>query len=208
MPLQTSDIADNVAAIVLAAGLSQRMGNTNKLLLDVEGHSLLKRSVMAIVAAGVGEVLVVLGHESELTKLHIVEFGVRYVVNSEYASGQMSSVQCGLGALSGNSQAAMICLADQPFINATHLQQLISAFERLPDDKQIIVPMYKNQRGNPVMISESVRKIVVRHGGNPDCRTYIDNNSDKVLWLPVSDPAFITDIDTPKDYAALFINDA
>jgi len=208
MQSKKSGVANNIAAIVLAAGLSKRMGSANKLLLDVEGQSLLRRSVMAIVGAGIGEVVVVLGHESELTKLHLVELGVRYVVNTEYKSGQMSSVQCGLSALSGGNQAAMICLADQPLIKVTHLQQLINAFESLPDDKQIIVPMYKSQRGNPVMISETVRKKVVRQGGNPGCRKYIDNNPDQVLWLPVSDTAFTTDIDTPEDYTALTKNDA
>ena len=195
-----SGMAKNIAAIVLAAGSSQRMGNANKLLLNIEGQTLLQRCVTTIIKAGVGEVVVVLGHESKYTKLHVVELGVRCVINTEYKAGQTSSVQCGLSALSGDSRAAMICLADQPFINATHLQQLISAYESLPNDKQIVVPVYKKQRGNPVLISESVRKEVVHQGVNFGCRKYIDDNPDKVFWLSVSDSAFTTDIDTPEDY--------
>ncbi len=195
--------AGNIAAIVLAAGMSQRMGAENKLLLEIDGQSLLRRCVMTIKTAGIGEVVVVLGHESERTKLQVEALGVECVTNSEYESGQMSSVQCGLNALSGVSKAALICLSDQPMIAPKHLLELIQAFDNLHPDKQIVVPTYNEQRGNPVMISESVRRQVLQKAGSPGCRKFIDDNPDLVCWLPVKDSAFTTDIDTREEFQAV-----
>ncbi len=196
-------VGKNMAAIVLAGGLSQRMGEHNKLLLEVDGQSLLRGCVGAVLEAGVGEIIVVLGHESDQIQAQIADLNLPCVFNTEYQGGQMTSVQCGLNAISGSKQAVMICLADQPLIKANHIKQLITAFENLPDDKNIVVPMVDEKRGNPVIIHELVRQEVVHHGGNPGCRKFIDNHPEQVHWLQVNDVAFTTDIDTKEEFEQL-----
>lgn len=196
-------VASEFAVIILAAGLSSRMGNTNKLLLDVNGQSLLQRCVSVVKEAGVGEIIVVLGHDQDNTIREIADIDVQHVVNEQYETGQMSSVQCGLESLSGSKKATLICLSDQPLLNTGHLKQLMWAFENLPQDKQIVIPMYNNQRGNPVVLSDKVCERVLQQGGNPGCRRYIDKNPELVSWVSFDDPAFIIDIDTPDEYTTL-----
>ncbi len=205
--VDTSSIAsDEFAAIILAAGLSSRMGTSNKLLLKHNGLSLLQHCVSAVKNSGIGEVLVVLGHDRANTETELAAMDVQHVFNEQYATGQMSSVQLGLQALSGHKKATLICLSDQPMIDATHLRKLMWAFENKPADKEIVIPTYQSKRGNPVVLSASVRERVLEQGGNPGCRQYIDKNPALVSRVSFNDAAFVFDIDTPDEYAAL--NDA
>jgi molybdenum cofactor cytidylyltransferase len=195
--------AASSAAVVLAAGLSERMGAKNKLLLEVGGEPLVRRCVLAVVAAGVGDVVVVLGHDSQRMALELGPLPVRLVVNPDFNAGQMSSVHCGLSAVGEGCDAVMICLADQPRLTAAHINSLLHAFDTLPPHQSIVVPVCNEQRGNPIVISEQVRQEVVRRGPNPGCRAYIDDHPERVCWLPVNDAVFVTDVDTPADFDAL-----
>jgi len=195
--------ATNYAAIVLAAGLSKRMGDVNKLLLEFQGQSLLRQSVVVLKESGIGEVVVVLGHECDRSQRQLDDLDVAQVVNSEYSKGQMSSVHCGLTSLSGESKAVFICLADQPLIEVAHLQKLIREFECMPDGKQIVVPVFQNERGNPVVLSDAVRRQVLQNDEHPGCRQFIDTHPELVNWVNVEDEAFVKDIDTPEEYARL-----
>lgn len=194
---------DTFAAIVLAGGVSQRMGESNKLLLTFDGQSFIQRAVAALTGAGVSNVVVVLGHESEPTREQLRGLNVRTVVNPYYEQGQMTSVQCGLSALATKQQAVLICLADQPLIQSSHIEQLLNAFANRPEGKEVVVPLCQQQRGNPVVISEGVRMRVLDGGRHPGCRRFIDANPELVSWLSVDDEAFITDIDTPEEYQGL-----
>ena len=103
-----------ISVIVLAAGESRRMGGRNKLHLPVAGTPLLRRSVDTLVRAQLGEILVVLGHESANTRVLLEGLPVSTVYNDDYASGQMTSVHCGLAALSQDCDGVMVALGDQP----------------------------------------------------------------------------------------------
>ena len=194
---------DACSAIVLAGGMSSRMGDTNKLLLTYDGFSLLRRATEALVDAGIGELVVVLGHESDKMREQLHGLDVKICVNAQYEQGQMTSVQCGLSALSGTKEAVIISLSDQPLMRSEHIRYLVDEYGKQPFDKQILVPMYQSTRGNPVIISESVRRQVLESGKHPGCRRFIDANPELVNWLQVDDMAFVTDVDTPGDYAAL-----
>jgi len=195
--------AQNVSAVVLAAGMSERMGATNKLLLDFNGQSLLQLSIGALIAAAVSEIVVVLGHESDDTNKQLDELPVSTVVNPNYNKGQMGSVNCGLEAITGTTRGTMICLADQPLINATHIKELIEAFAQLKPAQEIVVPYYEGQRGNPIIISEVVRQRVLHGSTRLGCRRFIDDNPDLVNCFSVADVAYTLDIDTPDEYRKL-----
>ena len=204
-----TDTSNIISAIVLAAGLSQRMGAANKLLLPVSGKSLLHRTLDALVEADVDRIVVVLGHQSNKVREHIQPYRVQVVVNEHYAQGQKSSVTCGLRALGGKTggnlgdkqSGVLICLGDQPMIEAKHIRHLVDAFS-LSQSQSIVMPVHEGQRGNPVLISEHVRQRVLKNHANLGCRGYIDKHPELVNRLRVSDKAFITDIDTHEEYLA------
>jgi len=152
-----------------------------------------RRCVLAVVAAGVGDVVVVLGHDSQRMALELGPLPVRLVVNPDFNAGQMSSVHCGLNAVGEGFDAVMICLADQPRLTAAHINSLLHAFDTLPPHQSIVVPVCNEQRGNPIVISEQVRQEVVRRGPNPGCRAYIDDHPERVCWLPVNDVTGLSD---------------
>ncbi len=197
--------ASEYAAIVLAAGSSERMGDNNKLLLEINGQSLLRHCVNTVVKSGVIEAVVVLGHDRANTEREIIDSAVKSVFNPHYKAGLQSSVLCGLNALSGNSKAAFICLSDQPTLTARHLRQLMWAFNSRPDGAEFVVPMFGNERGNPIIVSENARNKIVRRksGQSLSVRAYIDAHPEQVCWVSFNDPAYTEDIDTPSEYSLL-----
>jgi len=208
-PSGKNENGNDMAAIVLAAGLSQRMGEVNKLSLKFKGQTFLQKTVGALSAAGVGEVVVVLGHESKAMREQLLnlpespEQTLDWILNPDYSQGQTTSVNCGLAALSGNKEGVLICLSDQPLLTDFHIQKLIGAFKDRYAGKEVIVPTYRTRRGNPVVISEVARKQVLAGNSGVSCRQFIDNNPELVSMLSVVDKAFITDIDTIEDYRQL-----
>lgn len=196
-----SVIADEFSVIVLAAGLSSRMGHQNKLLLNFNGQTLLRHCISSVTEAGLTDITVVLGHDRVNTEPELTGIQVQVVVNKEYEAGQMTSVYCGLSGVSGSSKATLICLSDQPHVTAAHLRNIMWAYDNRPLGKDIVVPVYEGDRGNPVCIGKSVREQVLSQGHNSNCRRYIDDNPELVYGISFNDPAFVADIDTPEQYA-------
>ncbi|MFI5309292.1 MAG: NTP transferase domain-containing protein, partial [Polyangiales bacterium] len=119
-----------IAAIVLAAGRSQRMQPINKLLVEIEGTPLVARVVDRVLAAGADHVVVVTGHQAEQVAAALASSGVAIVHNPDFAQGLSSSLRCGLRALGNGFDGAMVCLADMPRVEREHMQVLMSAFDR------------------------------------------------------------------------------
>ena len=190
-----------VSAILLAAGESQRMGGINKLMLAVEGEPLLRHTVKTLLASRLGEVVVVLGHQAEEARILLHELEVRTVVNSHYQEGQMSSVHCGLEALTRPCDGVMICLTDQPLLTAQDIDVLIDAFGRR--GASIIVPTYQGRRGNPIVFAYAHRAEILSGGRNLGCKRLIERNPDLVRTVEMDTDHVVIDLDTPEDYARL-----
>lgn len=110
-----------VAAIVLAAGASVRMGR-NKLLLELGGESVVRRAVRRAGDAGMDPVVVVTGHERAAVEAELHGVGCRTVFNAKHATGQHTSVSAGIAGLGGGCAAALVVLADMPFVTASMLR--------------------------------------------------------------------------------------
>ena len=190
-----------VSAILLAAGESQRMGGINKLMLAVEGEPLLRHTVKTLLASRLGEVVVVLGHQAEEARILLHELEVRTVVNSHYQEGQMSSVHCGLEALTRPCDGVMICLTDQPLLTAQDIDVLIDAFGRR--GASIIVPTYQGRRGNPIVFAYAHRAEILGSGRNLGCKRLIERNPELVTTVEMDADHVVIDLDTPEDYARL-----
>jgi molybdenum cofactor cytidylyltransferase len=188
-----------ISAIVLAAGESRRMGEVNKLQLLIKGVPLLRHSVQTLLAADLGEVVVVLGHESADTQALLEGLPVRTVYNSDYESGQMTSVHCGLGSLSQTCDGVMVALGDQPALTVSDINYLVEAFFTRKGG-EVVIPEYQGNRGNPIIISSRCQQEIVTGNYNLGCRRFIENNPDLVRTVEMPGPSVVIDLDTPVDY--------
>jgi len=114
-----------VSAILLAAGLSSRFGKA-KQLAEFEGTPLVGRAVAMLERSPVGEIVVVVGHRAAEVARELAGTRARTVVNEDYETGLGSSLKAGVGALSGESRAVVVCLADQPFVTAELIGRIVS----------------------------------------------------------------------------------
>jgi molybdenum cofactor cytidylyltransferase len=194
------------SAVLLAAGLSRRMGGPNKLLLPVLGQPLVVRSLDTLLGSGVAEAVVVLGHEAERVQAALSPLAAsgvaRFVENPDYQSGQVSSVRTGLAALREPVDGVMICLADQPALTAEDLIDLQRAFAERPRG-EFLVPLYEGQRGNPVVLAWPAVREVLEQGTNLGCRHFMDRHEERVYRWQAPNDHVLKDLDQPADYAAL-----
>jgi molybdenum cofactor cytidylyltransferase len=194
-----ADTRPTIAAIVLAAGSSQRMGEHNKLHLPIDGVALLRRSLQTLLAANVDEVVVVLGHEQESTRALIDDLPLQIVYNQAHSTGQMTSVHCGLAALENNHDGVIIALGDQPALTVADINYLIDAY-RQRSGGEVVVPTFDGQRGNPIIISESCRTDILAGTRNLGCRKFIEKNPELVCKVEMPGPGVLIDLDTPQEY--------
>ncbi len=185
--------------MLLAAGQSRRMGADNKLLLPIDGEPVVRRTARRLIEAGLVEIIVVLGHEADRVADALDGLALRAVVNPDYLDGQMTSVHSGLGALSAPVDGIMICLADQPYLEAGDYRALIEAFAR-EGEKSVVVPTHGGRRGNPIVLAAAHRDEILARGANLGCKRLIANNPDLVATVEFETDGFVRDIDTPADY--------
>jgi molybdenum cofactor cytidylyltransferase len=199
-----------ISAIVLAAGMSTRMGAENKLLLPFRGTTLIGNMVDVVAGAQVGETLVVLGHEAERVRAAVLARPGRsggpviFVDNPNYAEGMGSSVQAGMRAVSVRATGIMVCLTDLPLIESAELNQLIKAFEmQLNAEPPIAVPIHQGQRGNPVLFSAKYRDEALSMRGMAGCRGIVKKYPERVIEVEMVEDHVLLDIDTVEDYRRL-----
>jgi molybdenum cofactor cytidylyltransferase len=195
------ETTEKVGGVVLAAGPSSRMG-TNKLLLDIDGETVVRRAVRRAIVAQLDPVIVVLGHEAERIERELEGVGptCRMVVNTDYAGGINSSLKTGIANLPETVDAAVVMLADMPFVSADMIASLVERYharKRPP----LVISDYDGVNAPPMlydralfpelqtMEGEGCGKVVVRrHRGDAE-----------VLQWPVEK---LRDLDVPSDYEA------
>ena len=195
----------SVSAIVLAAGVSERMGAQNKLLLDYGGKPLVTHVVDTILGAGLDEVVVVLGHESERVRHALADHPVAFAVNDRFTEGMTTSIHAGLLAAREDAIGYMICLADLPLIESWELEVLIEAFHAAnhSDERHIVVPFYQGQRGNPVVFPAHYKPEILAEQGLTGCRGLVKQHRDLVVEVKMETDHVLTDVDTPQEWSAV-----
>lgn len=196
-------ITPMVTAILLAAGSSRRMGASNKLLLPWKGKPLLAITAEHILEAGIGELIVVTGHQAPEVTAAISHLPVRIIHNPDHEKGMTSSIQTGIGVATG--QGYLICLADMTLITPEEYILLIKAFEReySRDVRCILLPEYQGQKGNPVLFSAAWREPILRHPEEDGCRSLVRNNPRHHHRIAMPTDHILRDIDYPADYQQL-----
>jgi molybdenum cofactor cytidylyltransferase len=191
----------NVAAIILAAGRSTRMGGPNKLLAELGGKTLVRIVTEQALASKAKGVIVVTGHQAEQVEKALQGLKVKFVRNPDFAAGLASSVKAGVAAVPDHADGAVICLGDMPLISADLIDRLIEAFA--PDSGNLIaVPVSDGRRGNPVLWSRRFFNELMTLDGDIGARHLIARHSEAVAEVPVEGHGAFLDIDTPQALAA------
>jgi molybdenum cofactor cytidylyltransferase len=195
-----------VAAIILAAGKSTRMGEAKQLLRLGDG-TVLGQTIENVRRSRMDEIVLVLGSSAEAIRrqlpISLLE-GLKVVINPAYAQGIASSLRAGLSALDAQIAAALIVLADQPFVRPQTLNQIAQlAHQHRSSRAQIVIPSYRGVRGNPVLLDRSVFAEVMALQGDVGCRAIFGNHTERILNLEVEDEGILLDIDNYEDYERL-----
>lgn len=189
-----------IVGIILAAGLSKRMGRV-KSLLPWGDCLLLDRVIDNAYHSKLAGLVVVLGHEAENIRKRIDFKEAKVIVNSDYGTGQSTSLQAGLGALPVDTDGVMFLLGDQPFIDHKIIDNLICTFQKR--QSSLIIPTYQGKRGNPVLIHSSIFDMVKRITGDVGARVLFGNLSSQIQEVEVPESGILVDMDTIEEYQRL-----
>ncbi|HJR09178.1 MAG TPA: nucleotidyltransferase family protein [Pyrinomonadaceae bacterium] len=203
---------NGVAAILLAAGRSRRMG-AFKPLLPFGAQTVIETCVNNLLAAGSSEVVVVVGHRAEEVREALAHLPVRFALNDEAGSEMGVSIARGVEALTGGDAAAslsggaaeagalLIALGDQPAVTAKEIESIIAAHKRT--GARLIVPVWRGRGGHPVLVNLSLRASLLNLDAERGLRALFDAHAGEVLRLPVESEYIARDMDTWEDYRAL-----
>jgi CTP:molybdopterin cytidylyltransferase MocA len=196
--LQTKD---RFAAIVLAAGMSRRMGR-HKPLLPIGDRPLIAHVVDSIATAGVQRIFVVTGYQTADVHEALAGRLVELIENTDYvAGGMLSSVKLGVRAARDHCDAFFISLGDQAFVLPETFQELMQALSR--SRAPILLPTHNGKHGHPILVSSSCADAILALKSNETLNDFTNRYADRAFDVRVNDPAVLEDLDTPEDYLRL-----
>lgn len=198
-PVVPQGLPSVVAALVLAAGTSSRMGTDNKLLAEVDGVPMVLRAVNAALASRASSVTVVTGHQAEAVEAALAGRKLRVVRNPEFAAGMSTSLRAGIAALPPEAQAVVVLLADMPRITADHVDRVIEAFDAA--QPTIVVPEKDGRRGNPILWPRELFAQMSAVSGDKGARGLLERHAARLRRIGMDDDAIFVDIDSPEDLA-------
>ncbi len=188
-----------ISAIILAAGLSRRMGS-HKMLLPYGGASVIATVAEQVVASPVDETIVVVGHRGGDVARQLKDAPVRIVENPEYAKGMLSSVRRGVAAASAQATALMMVLGDQPTLQSSAIERLIAHYRAV--EARIVAPSYNGRRGHPLIFDAAYREEILTRFDEVGLRGLMRAHPGAVSVLEVAQSEVLEDLDTPEDYQA------
>ncbi|HEY42997.1 MAG TPA: nucleotidyltransferase family protein [Anaerolineae bacterium] len=189
-----------IAAVILAAGRSIRMGRSKLELPWKNGQSIISHVVEVFLEGGASPVLVVTGETRVAIEASLIGMEVDYAYNPDYATGGMlSSLKVGLRALETRRiEGALVSPADLPMLLPTTVQRLIQVWE--DESPSIVAPSYEERRGHPVLISRKEWKAIQKLRDDQTLRDFLRQREGEISYLVVDDPGVLYDLDTPEDY--------
>ncbi len=186
-----------VAAVVLAAGSSRRMGGENKLLAEISGKSVIAHVVETALASHAGEIIVVTGHQADRIRAELKGYDVRFAHNPYYPEGLSRSLHAGLGAASAKASGAIFCLGDMPLITPHIIDLLIAEFQDHGAEK-ICVPVIDGRRGNPVLWPRAFFSEILDLSGDAGARQLFNQYADRIREIEIDMECIFADVDTPE----------
>ena len=187
-----------VWGVLLAAGRSTRMGGPNKLLADLEGKPLVRRTAEALLAAeGIEAAICVTGHQGGEVQAALAGLDLVIADNPAYADGLSTSLKAGIAALPAAVAGALVCLGDMPAVTPRDLSRMVEAFKE-SGGKAVVRANHAGMRGNPVILPCSLFAAVAGIEGDTGARHLIEAGDAPVIELEIGAAASL-DIDTPDD---------
>lgn len=182
------------AGIILAAGLSSRMG-AFKPLLELDGVSMVRRVVRLMGEAGAEPVIVVTGHRREELEQHLAGSGMIFVHNPDFAATQqLDSLKLALSQVRPDCGRVLVSPADIPLVQRETVKRLLAV------EGDFVRPRFGRRAGHPVMMSAKLIPYVLKYTGADGLRGAVRAGGFQVLDVPVDDPAILMDNDTPEDF--------
>lgn len=187
-----------ITAIILAAGQSKRMGRPKMLLPWGEG-TVLSQVLTSFREAGLEDILVVTGGAREQVESVISHFKVIAIYNEQFTQGDMlSSIQCGIRALTHQTQAVLIGLGDQPQVQVGSVRAVCDAYRE--SKSNIVVPSFNMRRGHPWLVGRSLFDGLMAIKPPQSPRFFLNAHLRQIQYVNVDDPGILADLDTPEDY--------
>ena len=188
-----------IIAVVLSAGESSRMGRP-KALLPIEGQKFIERIIRVIGQSKVGRTIVVLGHHADQLRGQIEHFPVEVVINPDYRSGQLSSLQAAIRNIEKDDRCGgmLVHLVDHPFIDAALVDALIKGF--FETKALIVLPRYKGKRGHPVIFSRELFGELLNAPVDQGAKAVVNAHRQETVEIEWQDEGITLDIDTPELY--------
>lgn len=183
-----------IRGIILAAGKASRMGY-NKLMLKIDDTAILEKVIENSKSSKLNEVILITGKydiDTDIIKIH----------NDKYEKGMSTSIKKGLEGFKG--EAVMILLGDMPFVSIDIINKLYDSFVKC--NKNIVVPIFKDKRGNPVVIGEKYFDDLLNNTGDKGAREIIKNNFEDVEFVEIQNNSILLDIDDEESYKQFIIN--
>jgi molybdenum cofactor cytidylyltransferase len=199
---EEKETAKRIAAVVLAAGRSTRMGAVNKLIADIGGKPLVRIAAEQALASKARPVIVVTGHQRDKVEAALKGLDVTLVHNPDFADGLGTSLRSGIAAVPASADGAVVCLGDMPQVDAGLIDKLLGAFD--PErGALVVVPVIDGKRGNPVVWSRRFFNDLMTVQGDVGARYLIGSYAEAVAEVPVDSQAALIDVDTPESLSAV-----
>ncbi|MBS0239900.1 MAG: nucleotidyltransferase family protein [Proteobacteria bacterium] len=196
-------VVSRVAAVLLAAGSSERFGSENKLLTEIGGEPLLRRVTRAVIEARPSETIVVTGHEAERCRSVLEGLAVRFVHNAAWKQGMGKSIAAGVGALGDEFDGAFIVASDMPYLTSALFTRLRAAFDE-SCGRAIIFPVTTaGEQRNPVLWPRAHFSELSALDGATGAKALLRKYVGESLGVPLASDEEVTDIDTPADLTAV-----
>jgi len=187
-----------ISAIILAAGESKRMGQP-KMLLPWGNSTVLGKVITVLKSAGVENIITVTGGFREDVEAVARKYNASVVYNTEYAINEMlSSIQCGIGSLKAEVEAALICLGDQPQVEERSVRIVCEAFQK--NRSNLVVPSFQMRRGHPWLVARPLWNEILNMRSPQSPRNFLNAHSKEIEYVEMDNSRTLEDLDTPEDY--------
>lgn len=190
-----------IAAVILAAGMSTRMGSV-KQLLPWKNDTMLGSTIDLYTKSEVDKIIVVVGYcAAEIIKT-LKDKPVKWVINEEYETGMASSLRAGIKALQEEERICLIGLGDTPLLQVSTIKDIIKTHRKYGN--KVVAPYYRGKKGHPILITSELYAELLNVQGDVGARTVINAQYDEVYPLEVDDEGVIIDLDTPESYRTYY----
>jgi molybdenum cofactor cytidylyltransferase len=190
-----------IAALILAAGQSHRMGIQNKLLIELDGKPMVRHVAERVLASGARPVVVVLGHQPDAVRAALDDLPIGFIENPDYAEGLSTSLKTGLAAVPDDADGAVVCLGDMPDVAPAIIDRLIAGFNPI-EGRAILAPTRGGRRGNPVLWARRFFGELMTLGGDTGAKHLIKTYGEFLAEVEAPDDGVLIDLDTPAAVAS------